>query len=180
MMRSLLKKASHFITMVCPLLLTGCVSIPRGVEPVHEFDITRYLGTWYEIARLDHRFERGLSNIHAVYTLRNDTGIDVVNKGYNDQTKKWEEARGHAYFVEDPTVGRLKVSFFGPFYGGYNIIALDKQNYSYAVVCGPDRSYFWILARTPELPEETLADLLRFSERLGFDTQNLIFPIHDQ
>jgi apolipoprotein D and lipocalin family protein len=180
MLRSLLKKAAHFISLVCPLLIAGCVGIPKGIDPVIDFDINRYLGTWYEIARLDHRFERGLSNIHAEYSLRQDSGIDVVNKGYNDQAKKWEEARGRAYFVEGPTVGRLKVSFFGPFYGGYNIIALDRKNYSYAAVCGPDRSYFWILARTPKLPADTLDELLQFSASLGFDTQNLIYPVHDQ
>jgi apolipoprotein D and lipocalin family protein len=180
MMNQILKKASRMITMVCPLLMIGCVGIPKGIEPVNDFDISRYLGTWYEIARLDHRFERGLSNIHAEYSLRQDSGIDVVNKGYDDHAQKWEEARGRAYFVGDPTVGRLKVSFFGPFFGGYNIVALDKKNYSYAVVCGPDRSYFWILARTPVLPADTLNDLLRLSESLGFDTQSLIFPVHDQ
>jgi apolipoprotein D and lipocalin family protein len=162
------------------LFLTGCVGVPEGIEPVNDFDVTRYTGTWYEIARLDHSFERGLSNIHAGYALRQDGGIDVVNKGYDDDAGQWKEARGKAYFVDDPTKGRLKVSFFGPFYGGYNIIALDKKNYSYAVVCGPNHNYFWILARTPKLPEDTLADLIAFSKESGFDTSSLIYPAHNQ
>lgn len=180
----MIKKILHIIRRVlivsCVWILPGCVGIPDGITPVNDFDINRYLGTWYEIARLDHSFERGLSSIHAEYSMRQDGGIDVVNKGYDDGAGKWKEARGKAFFVGDPTVGKLKVSFFGPFYGGYNIIALDKKDYSYAVVCGPNRSYFWILARTPKLPEDTLADLIAFAQQMGFDTSSLIYPAHDQ
>ena len=133
------------------VLLSGCTGIPNGVTAIDDFEINRYLGTWYEIARLDHRFERGLNNISATYTLRDDGGVNVLNKGWNQEDGKWEQAEGKAYFVEQPDKGRLKVSFFGPFYGGYNIIDLDKKDYTYSMVTGPDKSYFWILSRTREV-----------------------------
>jgi apolipoprotein D and lipocalin family protein len=160
-------------------VLTGCTGIPEGIKAVDGFDINRYLGTWYEIARLDHRFERGLEKISATYTLREDGGVDVLNKGWDVKAGEWSQAQGKAYFVEQPDKGRLKVSFFGPFYGGYNIIDLDKQNYAYSMVTGPDRSYFWILSRTPQLPEAKLQTLLKRAKALGFATDQLIFVKHD-
>lgn len=160
------------------VLSTGCVGIPKGIEPITDFDLERYLGTWYEIARLDHRFERGLTNISATYRRRDDGGIDVVNRGYSVRSAKWKEATGKAYFVDDPRTGRLKVSFFGPFYGGYNIFALDHDDYDYAMITGPSRSYLWILARQPHLPPEIIARLIAKAERLGFPTDELIFVQH--
>jgi apolipoprotein D and lipocalin family protein len=159
-------------------LLVGCAGIPKGVEPVTDFDLERYLGTWYEIARLDHRFERGLTDISATYRLRDDGGIDVVNRGYSVQSAEWKEATGKAYFVGDPHIGRLKVSFFGPFYGGYNIVALDHDNYEYAMIAGPNRSYLWILARKPHLPSKTIDRLTAKAEQLGFPVEDLIFVEH--
>jgi len=155
--------------------LSGCTGIPDGVTAVNGFEINRYLGTWYEIARLDHRFERGLNNISATYTMRDDGGVNVLNKGWNQADGKWEQAEGKAYFIEQPNKGRLKVSFFGPFYGGYNIIELDKIDYAYSMVTGPDRSYFWILSRTRQLPKATLAALIEKAKQLGFATDKLIF-----
>jgi apolipoprotein D and lipocalin family protein len=160
-------------------LLVGCTGIPEGITAVDGFDVNRYLGTWYEIARLDHRFERGLENISATYTLRDDGGINVLNKGWDIKAAEWHEAAGKAYFVEQPDKGRLKVSFFGPFYGGYNIIDLDKKDYAYSMVTGPDRSYFWILSRTKQLPEATLQALIERAKALGFATDKLIFAKHD-
>ena len=160
------------------LLITGCVGIPEDINPVDYFDINKYLGTWYEIARLDHSFERGLSNVTATYTLRDDEGINVLNKGYDQKKGEWKEAKGKAYFIGSHNIGRLKVSFWGPFYGGYNIIALDKENYSYAIVCGPNRSYLWILAREKIMASETLNKLVEFAKKLKFDTDKLIFVEH--
>jgi apolipoprotein D and lipocalin family protein len=137
------------------------------------------LGTWYEIARLDHRFERGLNNISADYTMNTNNSIKVINKGWNVTDQKWEQAEGKAYFVEQPDIGRLKVSFFGPFYGGYNIIDLDKKNYSYAMVTGPDKSYFWILSRTKQLPKATLEALINRAKVLGFPIDKFIFVNQD-
>lgn len=157
------------------VLLTSCTGIPEGITAVEGFEINRYLGTWYEVARLDHRFERGLENISATYTLREDGGVDVLNKGWDIKAGEWREAEGKAYFVEQADKGRLKVSFFGPFYGAYNIIELDKKDYAYSMVAGPDRSYLWILSRTQQLPEATLKALIERAKTLGFATDQLIF-----
>lgn len=171
-----LKSKIAFIIM---LLIGGCVRIPQGVEPVADFEISRYLGTWYEIARLDHSFERGLSQVTAQYSLGEGGAIRVINRGYDQAGNKWKEARGKAYFVESPRTGRLKVSFFGPFYGGYNIVELDHEQYSYALVCGPSRSYLWILSRTSRLNEATLQGLVARAKSLGFDTDSLIYVEHE-
>jgi apolipoprotein D and lipocalin family protein len=160
--------------------LNACVGIPDGVEPVTGVELEKYLGTWYEIARLDHSFERGLSNVTATYSKREDGGIRVINRGYNAQEGEWDEAEGKAYFVGQSDVGRLKVSFFGPFYGGYNIIELDMQNYQYSLVAGPDRSYLWILARQPQLDEAILQRLVAKANSLGFATDKLIYVSHNQ
>jgi apolipoprotein D and lipocalin family protein len=162
-----------FILIVA--LLTGCTGIPEGIKVVDGFDVNRYLGVWYEVARLDHRFERGLENVSATYTLRKDGGVDVLNKGYDTKAGEWRQAQGKAYFVEQPDKGRLKVSFFGPFYGGYNIIELDKKAYAYSMITGPDRSYFWILSRTKQLPEATMQALIEQAKALDFATDKLIF-----
>ncbi|OPX96516.1 MAG: Outer membrane lipoprotein Blc precursor [Syntrophorhabdus sp. PtaB.Bin047] len=161
------------------LLLTGCAGIPDGVEAVKGFDANRYLGTWYEIARLDHPFERGLTKVRAEYALRDDGGISVMNTGFDRRNNVWKKATGKAHFVEGPDVGRLKVSFFGPFYGGYNILELDRD-YSYALVCGPSRKYLWILARRPEMEETVKAALVEKARKLGFDTDRLIFVEHQE
>ena len=160
------------------ILLTGCVAIPQGIEPVRGFDVSRYLGTWYEIARLDHPFERGLEKVSAQYSLRDDGGIDVLNRGYDPRAGVWKQVRGRAYFVGDPQTGRLKVSFFGPFYGGYNVIDLDRKDYAHALVCGPDRSYLWILARSPGMDESAKDSLIRKAKAFGFETEKLIFVRH--
>lgn len=168
------------LVFLVPALLSGCVNMPSGVKPVEDFDVSRYLGTWYEIARLDHSFERGLSNVTATYTRRDDGGIDVLNKGYDERSGRWKQAQGRAYFVDAPTVGFLKVSFFGPFYGSYVIIALDHEDYSYAMVCGPNRSYLWLLARETTLSQSVTDALLGQAKDLGFDTDELIFVTHDR
>ena len=157
------------------LILASCVNLPDNVKAVDGFEANRYLGSWYEIARLDHSFERGLNNVSATYELRPDGGVRVLNKGFNNKSGKWQQAEGKAYFVTEPGTGRLKVSFFGPFYGAYNIIDLDKVNYSYAMVCGPNRSYLWILSRNPKLDETTLGRLIDHAKSLGFETDKLIF-----
>ena len=158
--------------------LTACTGMPPGIEPVGDFALERYLGTWYEIARLDHRFERGLTNVTATYTRRGDGGVDVVNRGYRSAKAAWDSAEGKAYFVGDKDVGRLKVSFFGPFYGAYNIFELDREGYRYAMVAGPNRSYLWILAREPNLSPAIVERLVAHAASLGFDTARLIYVEH--
>ena len=159
--------------------MTACTGAPEGVDPVSGFELDRYLGTWYEIARLDHSFERGLSNVTANYTLRDDGGVKVINRGYNAEDQEWDETEGKAYFVGDEDIGQLKVSFFGPFYGGYNIIELDKDGYQYSMVAGPDRSYLWILSRTQVMDPEVLQTLIAKARDLGFATDELIMVEHE-
>ena len=156
------------------LLLTGCVGIPENVKPVENFKLESYLGKWYEIARLDHSFERGLSRVTAEYSLRDDGGLKVINRGYSVKENKWKEAEGKAYFVRGSDQGYLKVSFFGPFYGSYIVFELDHENYQYSLVSGPDKSYFWILARTPQINENIKNVLIEKAAALGFDTSKLI------
>ena len=158
--------------------LAGCTSVPEGVTPVTGFESERYLGTWYEIARFDHSFEDGLSRVTATYSKREDGGIRVLNKGYDAATGEWDEAEGKAYFVSDETTGHLKVSFFGPFYASYVIAELDKDNYQYSLVTGPDRSYLWILARQPTLSKDVLDELLSKAKSLGYATDELIWVEH--
>ncbi|WP_434987032.1 lipocalin family protein [Vreelandella zhaodongensis] len=160
------------------LLLSGCTGIPDGTEPVTGFELNHYLGQWYEIARLDHSFERNLDCVTADYSLRDDGGVRVINRGYNLTEQEWNEAEGRAYFIDDESVGRLKVSFFGPFYGGYNILELD-DNYQWALVSGPNRNYLWILSRTPTM-ESTVEERLRQrAAELNFPTDELIDVVQD-
>jgi apolipoprotein D and lipocalin family protein len=161
------------------LALAGCTGIPETVEPVTGFELERYLGEWYEIARLDHSFERGLEKITATYSMREDGGVRVVNRGYNVAEGRWDEAVGKAYFIGDPNIGRLKVSFFGPFYGAYNIMALDRENYSWALVAGPDYSYLWVLSRAPVMEPGLLEKLLAQAAEAGFDTDAIIRVSHE-
>ena len=166
--------------VLAALLLTGCLGIPEGIEPVQGFDGDRYLGRWYEIARLDHSFERGMSNVTATYSLREDGGIAVANRGYLDGEGVWEAAEGRAYFVGDPGIGHLKVSFFGPFFASYVVFELDHEDYSYAFVSGPGRSNLWFLSRSPDVAPDLLQHFIERAGQLGFATGELIFPSHER
>lgn len=161
------------------LFLTGCVGIPENVNPVDNFELEKYLGRWYEIARLDHSFERGLSQVTADYSLLDGGGVRVLNRGYSVEKDAWKEAEGKAYFVAGSDQGYLKVSFFGPFYGSYIVFALDHENYQYSLVSGPDKSYLWILARSPTIKDDIKNILIQKAKASGFDTSKLIFPAHD-
>jgi len=163
------------ILILFVLLATGCVSIPDNITPVTSFQIERYLGKWYEIARLDHRFERGLTQISAEYSMRQDGGLKVLNRGYSNEKQEWSEAEGRGYFVQSPNEAYLKVSFFGPFFGSYIVFELDTVNYQYALISGPDKSYFWLLARTPTIDDNLKKKLIAKAAALGFDTTKLIF-----
>lgn len=170
---------SRAMLVAALLLLGGCLGYPKTVKPVEQFDITRYLGTWYEIARLDHSFERGLDRVTAQYTLREDGGVTVVNRGYATEDGQWKEAVGKAFFVNDSDQGYLKVSFFGPFYGSYVVFELDQQDYQYAFVSGPDTSYLWLLSRTPKVDQALVDRFVARAGSLGFDTDALIFPAQE-
>ena len=138
--------------LVAAALSAGCTGIPEGTQAVRDFELAPYLGRWYEIARLDHSFERGLDCVTATYGRREDGGVKVINRGVNLREGEPDVAEGKAYFVEGENVGRFKVSFFGPFYGGYNILELDAD-YRHALVAGPSRDYLWILSRTPTMQQ---------------------------
>jgi apolipoprotein D and lipocalin family protein len=166
------------LLVVAMALLGGCVGIPDGVTPVEDFKLERYLGTWYEIARLDHSFEEGLSRVSAEYSLNDDGGVNVLNRGYSAEDSSWKDAEGKAYFVDREDQGYLKVSFFGPFYGSYVVFDLDHENYQYALVCGPKKSYLWLLSRTPEMNKDQRDSLIAKAAALGFEVDKLIYVDH--
>ena len=173
----------RILVLLASLLLSACMGVPDNVKVVESVNASQYLGTWYEIARLDQSFERGLEKISATYSLKDDGGIKVLNRGFNVAKNEWKEAEGKAYFVDAPNAdktntGKLKVSFFGPFYGAYNIIALDA-NYQDVMICGPDKSYLWILSRTPQLAEPIKQELIAQAKAYGFATEKLIYVKHE-
>lgn len=162
------------LSLTLVVILAACINKPDNVNPVTEFDKQRYLGKWYEIARLDHSFERGLDQVTAEYSLREDGGINVVNRGFSKEKNEWKRADGKAYFVESNDIAHLKVSFFGPFYASYIVFDLDKEYYQYAFVSGPDTGYLWLLSRTPSVSPAILEKFIATSKKLGFDTEALI------
>ena len=166
---------THVWKVLTAAILGGCASAPEGLVPVTGFQADRYLGTWYEIARLDHSFERGLSKVTAEYSKRDDGSIQVVNRGYDARRGKWREARAVARFAGPADVASLNVTFFWPFSGAYHVIALDRDGYGYAMVTSSSREYLWILARQKHLDAEILSDLLARAKRWGFGTDALIF-----
>lgn len=173
-----LRSVKGWLLLLLLPALTGCLGMPAGVSPVQPFELNRYLGTWYEIARLDHSFERGLEQVSAEYSLRDDGSIRVVNRGFSPETSTWKEAKGRAYFARKPDEGYLKVSFFGPFYGSYVVFGLDQAAYQYAFVSGPDTSYLWLLAREPEVPPYVIDEFRQRAGAAGFDVNQLIFVKH--
>ena len=163
--------------LLSTLLLTACLGMPKQVQPVNNFQLERYLGTWYEIARLDHSFERGLSHVSANYSRLPNGQVRVLNRGYSEQKQAWKDIEGKAAFVQTPNIGHLKVSFFGPLYSSYVITDLD-ESYQYALISGYNHSYLWILARQPQIPDAVKQRLIAKAQSLGFDTRQLIFVQH--
>ncbi|WP_154223154.1 lipocalin family protein [Marinicella rhabdoformis] len=170
-------KIKHVMTLAASFLISGCSSLgmPASVKPVQGFELNSYLGTWYEVARLDHSFERGLEQVTATYSMREDGGVKVINRGFSTKDNEWDEAEGKAYFVESSEQGYLKVSFFGPFYGSYVVFDTDPTHQEYAFVSGPDTSYLWLLSRTPEISDELKSKFTSQAESLGFDVDQLIW-----
>lgn len=160
------------------VMVAACTGRPEGVEPVRGFDASRYLGTWYEIARLDHSFERGLDRVTATYAARPDGSISVLNRGYERSRCRWKEADGRAVFQGEPSVASLSVTFFWPFAGGYHVVELDRDGYQWALVSGPSRSYLWILARRPDLDPAIRDRLVDRARELGFPARDLILVDH--
>ncbi len=178
-----MKKANRIlVTAVCFGLLfifNSCTSIPKNAQAVENFDANKYLGTWYEIARFDFKFEKDLNNVSAQYSLDKKGNIIVLNSGFNYKKNAWEKAKGLAKFRGQKDVAELKVSFFGPFYSGYNVLAIDKD-YQYALVAGKNLDYLWILSRTKKVPEAIVNQYLKIAEAVGYDTSNLIWVEHNK
>jgi len=167
-----------FIVLLLTALVSGCAGVPQGVEPVRLFDVQRYKGEWFEIMRLDHSFERGLTNVTATYTLHDDGSVGVLNKGFDRKNCRWKEAKGRAVFQGDRNTASLSVTFFWPFAGGYHVLALDHQDYGWALISGPSRSYLWILARQPDLSADIRNRLVSQARSLGFPVDDLILVDH--
>jgi len=159
-------------------ILTSCSSMPEKAQPVNQFDVNRYLGTWYEIARFDYRFEKDLDNAMAQYSLNVDGSVKVVNSGYNCKKNKWVSVNGTAKFRGSKNTAALKVSFFGPFYAGYNVVALE--DYQYALVAGKNLDYLWILSREKSIPESVKQNFIIKAQEIGYDTSKLIWVKQDK
>lgn len=176
-----LKKICFSVTSVMLLsLFVGCSGLPDDIQPVANFNVNTYQGTWYEIARLDHSFERGLDQVTANYSLRDDGGVTVINRGFNQEEQKWQEAEGRAYSVGEANVGHLKVSFFRPFYASYVVFELGSkttsaENADYAFVSSYSKDYVWLLSRTPTISPELKAHFLQQMNTLGFSSEKLIW-----
>jgi len=172
--------------LVCLLLigvimagLYSCATIPDGATAVKPFNKERYLGKWYEIARLDFKYERDMNNTTAEYSIYDNGTIKVDNQGYNTKKKEWSQAIGKAKFVGDENIAMLKVSFFGPLYSGYNVIAIDDE-YRYALIAGKSLKYLWILSRETSIPPEIKEKYLKIAEEIGYNTDDLLWITHDE
>lgn len=174
-----MKLINNLIILIMTALFASCVSIPQGVTAVSSFEKAKYLGKWYEIARFDFRFEKGLNNTTAEYSLNSNGTIKVVNRGYDYEKKIWKESIGKAKFVGNDSNAMLKVSFFGPFYAGYNVIAIDPE-YKYALVSGSSFDYLWILSREKSIPADIKSLYLEKAEKLGYKVSNLLWIEHDK
>lgn len=166
------------ITIIVSMLLVSCAGVPDTIKPVADFDLNKYSGKWYEIARLDHRFERGLEKVTATYTVSEDGRVRVENQGFSTEDKEWQSAVGKAKFAGAKDVGHLKVSFFGPFYGSYVIFDLDKEDYQYSFVTGSE-NMLWLLSRTPSISDELEEKFISMAREAGYNTSELIFVNQD-
>jgi apolipoprotein D and lipocalin family protein len=170
---------SSALTIIGLIILSSCATIPNGAVAVKPFEKDRYLGKWYEIARMDFRFERNMNNVTATYSVNSNATIKVDNRGYDYIKKEWKQAIGKAKSAGDPDEGKLKVSFFGPFYAAYNVIALD-DHYKYALVAGKNLEYLWILSRETSIPEDIKQSYLKKAQDLGYNTSALVWTEHDK
>lgn len=168
----------QILAFISLILFNACETIPSGAKAVKPFDVNKYLGTWYEVARMDFKFERDLKNVTATYSKNEDGSIKVLNQGYDINTNERKQAEGKAKFVDLKDEAMLKVSFFGPFYAGYNVVALDKD-YKYALVAGQDLDLMWILSREKSIPDTIKAEYLKIAEQIGYKTSELVWVVQD-
>ncbi|MBP9134689.1 MAG: lipocalin family protein [Saprospiraceae bacterium] len=178
-MRKYIFVGAAAVSIMSLMLLNSCKTIPENATAVKPFDKEKYLGKWYEIARLDFKFERNLNNTTAEYSLKDNGKIKVDNKGYNYKKKEWKQSIGKAKFADDDNEAKLRVSFFGPFYSGYNVVALDKD-YKYALIAGESLDYMWILSRETTIPDEIKKEYLKKAKEIGYKTEDLVWVEHDK
>jgi len=165
------------IILFAAAMILGCAQIPDTAVAIKPFNKEKYLGQWYEIARFDYKFERNMNNVTATYSLNNDGTIKVENRGYDFVKKEWKEATGKAKLAGAADEAKLKVSFFGPFYAGYNVVAID-ENYTHAMVAGKNLDYLGVLSRSKTIPEKTKQQYLKLAKQIGYDTDALIWVEH--
>lgn len=166
-----MKKNALLFLLLC--MVCGCTKLTVDNSVIDSLDVNRYLGEWYEIARYDHRFERGMENTRAIYSMRDDGMIDVINTGVKDGERK--ESKGKAKLTDTPAL--LRVSFFGPFYSDYRVMMLDAD-YQYALIGSGSDDYLWILSRKPLLPDTVKQQVIKEAQRRGYDTSKLIWVRH--
>lgn len=167
------------VALATLLSISSCANTEKTFVAVQNFDARKYMGKWYEIARFDFRFERNLIKTTAEYSLNENGTVRVVNRGYDTIKNEWNQAIGKAKLVGKPEEAMLKVSFFGPFYSDYTVIALDTA-YRAALVAGKNLNYLWILSRTSTLDEATKQAFLNVAEGYGFNVKNLIWVKQDE
>ncbi len=175
------KNAPFFLLSLPFALLTGCFhsDSTAAIPAVRNFDVGRYMGRWYEIARLPHRFERDLDFVVAEYSLNPDGTVKVLNSGMRSGKRKSAEGRAKWKKNADPGTAELEVTFFAPFSGDYRVIRLEAD-YSSAIVTSSSRDYLWILSRTPELPEGRLEQYLSLCRDWGFPVDRLEYPRQEE
>lgn len=167
----------RWVCVIAVISLSACtMKVPEGITPVQNFQVERYLGTWYEVARMENRFERGLYNVSATYTQNDNGSVKVENRGYKTSAQAWKSVVGKAKFVGSSDVGHLKVSFFGPFYASYVVYELD-EDYGYAFVTGGNKKYLWLLAREPSVSDEVLSRFKQHANDNGYDLDNVVFDV---
>ena len=174
-----IKLSSILLISIIITVFCSCSTFPKGAVAVDNFNKEKHLGKWYEIARLDFKFEKNLNNTTAEYSLNENGTIKVDNNGYNTMKEKWVQSIGKAKFVNEDTKGMLKVSFFGPFYGGYNVIAIDSE-YQYTLIAGSNLKYLWLLSRKTVMPKNVISKYLKIAQEIGYNTDDLIWVEHDK
>lgn len=165
--------------MIFAGLFTNCKTQTRhnmlDQSTVSGVELNRYLGKWYEVARFNHSFERGLTGVTATYSLRPDGKIKVLNEGYkNSLNGRHKVAVGKAMIPDPKDLSKLKVSFFLNFYADYLIMELDQVNYQYAMIGSNSPDFIWILSRTPVMPDEVYQKLISSAKRRGYTVEKLI------
>ncbi len=176
MKKSLIKLAIPVSLGVLGIFIFNSCSagIPEKATAIQNFDSEKYLGKWYEIARFDYRFEKNMNQVTATYSKNADGTIKVENKGYDYVKNEWKQSTGEAKFVNSENEARLKVSFFKPFWAGYNVVDLD-DDYKYALVAGKNLDYLWILSREKTIPENIKTQFLEKARAIGYETSQLIW-----